>query len=43
MEIYLDIIKDKIDELKAEDDIEHGRVISHEEMKEYFRLKCQKK
>ena len=39
VEFYLEVLEDKIDELKAEDDIKHGRILTHEQVREYL-LKC---
>lgn len=39
LEFYLEALQDKINELKAEDDIKHGRVFTKEEAREYL-LKC---
>ena len=39
LEFYLEVLEDKIDELKAEDDIKHGRILTHEQVREYL-LKC---
>ncbi len=43
LEFYLEILEDKINELKAEDDIKHGRVISSEEFHALLLEKCKKK
>jgi uncharacterized small protein (DUF1192 family) len=43
LEFYLEVLEDKIDELKAEDDIKHGRVISSEEFHAILLEKCKKK
>jgi len=43
LEFYLEVLEDKIDELKAEDDIKHGRVISSEEFHAILLEKCKKR
>lgn len=43
LEFYLDVLEDKIAELKAEDDIKHGRVISSEEAHKIFLERCKKR
>ena len=43
LEFYLEVLEDKIDELKAKDDIKHGRVISSEEFHAILLEKCKKR